>query len=84
MAAKGADLYGSRFANFLSTKPLVFSRSEDPLEADDWLRTIERKLIITQCINNEKVLFASNQLEAAACAWWDNFRAMHPVGHVPS
>lgn len=84
MAAEGADLYGSRFADFLNTKPPVFSCSEDPLEADDWLRTIERKLIITQCADNEKVLYASNQLEGASSAWWDNLCAMQPVSSVPS
>lgn len=81
---RGADLCGSRFANFLSTKPPVFSCSEDPLKADDWLRTIEQKLIITQCAENKKVFYASNQLEGAACAWWGNFCAMQPADHVPS
>ena len=82
MAARGDSLYGSRFADFLSTKPPVFSRSEDPLEADNWLRTIERKLIITQCADNEKVFYASNQLEGAASAWWENFCAKIGRAHV--
>ena len=84
MAARGDSLYGSRFADFLSTKPPVFSCSEDPLEADDWLRNIERRLIIAQCTDHEKVLYASHQLEGAACAWWENFCAMQPANHVPS
>nr|AAX95580.1 hypothetical protein [Oryza sativa Japonica Group] len=31
-------------AEFQRTQPPVFTRSDDPLDADDWLRTIERKL----------------------------------------
>jgi hypothetical protein len=29
------------YKEFLSTQPPVFSKAEDPLEAEDWLRTIE-------------------------------------------
>lgn len=84
MAVGGAGLYGSRFADFLSMKPHLFSHSEDPLEADDWLLTIERKLIITRYADNEKVFYASNQFEGATYAWWDNFCAMQPTSYVPS
>lgn len=38
-----------RLAEFLRTQPPTFSRSEDPLEADDWLRLVERKLNVAQC-----------------------------------
>ena len=31
-------------SEFLRTQPPTFSRSEDPLDADDWLRLVERKL----------------------------------------
>ena len=47
-------------AEFLRTQPPTFSRSEDPLDADDWLRLIERKLTIAQCQEHEKALFASH------------------------
>ena len=53
-------------AEFLRTNPPTFSRSDDPLDADDWLRLVERKLRIAQCQENEKALFASHQLEGAA------------------
>ena len=53
-------------AEFLRTQPPTFSRSEDPLDADDWLRLVERKLSIAQCQEHEKALYASHQLEGAA------------------
>ena len=44
---------------FLKGRPLVFSCATDPLEADDWLRAVERQLNIAQCDNQQKVLYAS-------------------------
>ncbi|MBJ4058611.1 retrotransposon gag domain-containing protein [Salmonella enterica subsp. enterica serovar Goldcoast] len=69
-------------SEFLRTQPPTFSRSEDPLDADDWLVLIERKLSVAQCQEHEKALFASHQLEGAALAWWGSFLAMQPAGHT--
>ena len=44
---------------FLKGHPPVFKHSADPLQADDWLRAIERQLEIAQCDDKEKVLYAS-------------------------
>ena len=41
---------------FLKGHPSVFKHSTDPLEADDWLRAIERQ---PQCNDREKVLYAA-------------------------
>jgi len=59
---------------FLKGHPPVFKHSTDPLEADDWLRAIERQLEIAQCDDREKVLYAAGQLQGAALDWWDSFR----------
>ena len=34
---------------FLKGRPPVFSHTTDPLEADDWLRAMEKQLNIAQC-----------------------------------
>jgi hypothetical protein len=47
---------------FQRTKPPTFSHSIEPMDANDWLKTIEKKLQVVQCNNREKVLFASHQL----------------------
>ena len=44
---------------FLKGHPPIFKHSTNPLQADDWLRAIERQLEITQCDDKEKVLYAS-------------------------
>ncbi|XP_024312059.1 LOW QUALITY PROTEIN: uncharacterized protein LOC100823542 [Brachypodium distachyon] len=63
-----------RLTRFLRLHPPTFANSAEPIEADDWLRVIEKKLATIQCTEQEKVLYASHQLEGAAAAWWDNFK----------
>jgi hypothetical protein len=48
---------------FMKGHPPVFTHSTDPLDADDWLRTVEKQLDIAQCNDMEKVLYASGQLQ---------------------
>ncbi|XP_066320342.1 uncharacterized protein [Miscanthus floridulus] len=38
---------------------------------------MERQLEIAQCDDNEKVLYASRQLQGAALDWWDSFYFSH-------
>jgi hypothetical protein len=47
------------------------------MDADDWLKTIEKKLQVVQCNNHGKVLFASHQLEGPAADWWDAYVEAH-------
>ena len=60
---------------FLRTKPPTFAGSSNPLEADDWLRVIERKLEPFECQDRDKVLLAAHQLTGTALAWWENYCA---------
>jgi hypothetical protein len=43
------------------------------MEAEDWLRSIEKKLEIAQCTDQEKVLFAAHQLFGIAAEWWEMY-----------
>jgi hypothetical protein len=63
-----------RLTRFLRLKPPTFSSSAEPIDADDWLRTISNKLDTVQCLEPEKVLYATHQLEGPAAAWWDNYK----------
>jgi hypothetical protein len=49
-----------KLGEFQRTKPPTFSHSIEPMDADDWWKTIEKKLQVVQCNNREKVLFASH------------------------
>jgi hypothetical protein len=45
-----------KLGEFWRTKPSTFSQSIEPMDADDWLKTIEKKLQVVQCNNGKKVL----------------------------
>jgi hypothetical protein len=67
----------SRLAEFLRTHPTTFSQAKDPKEVEDWLKGVEMKLVIAQCIDHEKVLFAVNQLYGTAANWWETYCNTH-------
>ena len=58
--------------------PPVFTHATNPLEADDWLRAVEKQLNIAQCNNLEKVLYDSGQLQGATQDWCESFQYGHP------
>ncbi|WVZ97507.1 hypothetical protein U9M48_043034 [Paspalum notatum var. saurae] len=62
---------------FMKLRPTPFAGSHDPLEAHDWIRTIERKLEIINCDEPTKVALATHQLTGAALAWWESYREAH-------
>src|SRR3954471_13909297 len=68
--------------DFILLKPPVFSCSSEPLEVDDWLRSIERKLEAAHVAPDDRVIFAVYFLEGAALQWWENYVAMKPDGHL--
>jgi hypothetical protein len=61
----------------MSHHPPAFSHAVDPLDADDWLKVIRKKLDITQCNDREKVLYALGRLEGVVSDWWDVFTEAH-------
>jgi hypothetical protein len=67
----------SRLAKFLRTRPTTFSQAKDPMEAEDWLKGVEKKLVITQCTDREKILFAAHQLYGTAANWWETYCNTH-------
>src|SRR3954471_16706131 len=67
----------SKLSELQKTRPPTFSHTDKPLEAEDWLRDVERKLNIAQCSDPEKVLYAPHYLTGAAASWWENFLHMH-------
>jgi hypothetical protein len=63
--------------NFQRTKPPTYSYTVEPMDADDWLKSVEKKLQVVQYKNHEKVLLASHQLFGPAADWWDAYVEAH-------
>jgi hypothetical protein len=66
-----------RLGDFQRTKPPTFSYAVEPMDANDWLKSVEKKLQVVQCNNCEKVLLASHQLSSPAADWWDAYMEAH-------
>jgi isochorismate synthase EntC len=66
-----------RLGDFQRTKLSTFSHFVEPMDADDWLKTVEKKLQVVQRNNREKVLLASHQLIGHAADWWDAYVEAH-------
>jgi hypothetical protein len=64
-------------AEFLGTRPSTFSQAKDPMDAEGWLKGVEKKLVIAQCTYREKVLFAVHQLYGTIANWWETYCNIH-------
>jgi hypothetical protein len=69
------------YLDFSETRPPLFVKAEDPLEADEWIRVIEQKFGLLRCSETQKPLFAPQQLRGPASTWWGNFMAVQPANH---
>jgi hypothetical protein len=66
-----------RLGDFQHTKLPIFSCAVEPMGADDWLKSVEKKLQVVQCNNREKVLLAFHQLSGPVADWWDAYVEAH-------
>ncbi|XP_073355007.1 uncharacterized protein [Aegilops tauschii subsp. strangulata] len=68
----------STLAEFKKHAPPTFVETAEPLDADDWVRTIEDLLELVGCTEDrERVAYAAHCLGGTARAWWDGFKVMH-------
>ena len=56
----------SRLNDFQRTHPPQFSVAADPLDTDDWLRIMDKKLDIARVQDEDKVAYATHYLEGPA------------------
>jgi hypothetical protein len=47
------------------------------MDVEDWLKGVEKKLVIAQCTDREKVLFAAHQLFGTTANWWETYCNTH-------
>jgi hypothetical protein len=66
-----------KLKNFQNTNPPMFSKTEEPLDADDWLQSMENNLEVAGVEAAEKMLFATHYLSGPARSWWNSARAMN-------
>jgi hypothetical protein len=64
------------YLDFSETRPPLFVKAKNPLEADEWIRVIEQKFGLLRCMETQKPLFAAQQLRGPASTWWGNYVAI--------
>jgi hypothetical protein len=72
------------YPDFFGTHPPLFNRTEEPLDVDAWINTIESKfdLLTMPCSEANKARFATQQLRGSAHLWWDHYNGMLLAEHV--
>jgi hypothetical protein len=65
----------------METRPQVFAKGEETLDAIEWLQVIEQKFGLIQCTEVQKSLFAAQQLREAASTWRSNFVSIQLLDH---
>src|ERR1041385_8573444 len=68
--------------DFMRLNPPLFHQPEQPLDADDWLRDINRLLEFTNVSAADYVNFASYFLRGPAAQWWDTYKGSLAEGTV--
>jgi hypothetical protein len=53
---------GVSLSDFQNTRPLPFAFAAEPIDVEDWLRDIERKLDTVGCNDEEKLRYTSYML----------------------
>ena len=68
----------SDFKEFQDTEPPVFKEAEEPLQAEEWLNTLEHKFHLLRLTEKMKAEYASHQLQGPAGIWWHHYRSTLP------
>ncbi|WVZ88188.1 hypothetical protein U9M48_034735 [Paspalum notatum var. saurae] len=76
---------GISYRDFEDLRPPIFSKCPEPLDADDWLRTIRSKFtLLPELTEQQKARFAGQLLQGPAGAWHATFLEMQRAGHEPT
>jgi hypothetical protein len=71
------------YEKFKAMRPPLFTKAEEPLEADAFTKALEAMVSIftLPCSEEHKAGFAAQQLMGEALIWWEHFKSMQPQGH---
>jgi hypothetical protein len=69
----------SSFKDFMDTKPPIFREVEEPLQADEWLSTIEQRFRLLRLTEGMKASYAGHQLQGPTSVWWNHHRTTFPA-----
>ena len=69
-------------SEFVHLNPTIFCNSEQPLDADDWLRDIAFEMESANVAPESLVAFATYFLKGPAAQWWSTHKSTLPTGTI--
>jgi hypothetical protein len=63
----------------MDTKPPIFREPEEPLQADEWLSTIEQRFRLLRLTEGMKASYVGHQLQGPIGIWWNHHRTTFPT-----
>jgi hypothetical protein len=73
----GVNQY-SNFKDFMDTRPPIFKEAAEPLDAEEWINTMEDKFRVLRLTEVLKTEYAAHQLQGPAGMWWKHHRTTFP------
>jgi hypothetical protein len=73
----GVNQY-SNFKDFMDTRPPIFKEATEPLDAEEWVNTMEDKFRVLRLTEVLKTKYATHQLQGPAGMWWKHHRTTFP------
>ncbi|XP_057965479.1 uncharacterized protein LOC131156045 [Malania oleifera] len=74
---------GDSYEKFTHLKPPTFARSTNPILAKNWIREIEKILVVLRCTEEQKVLYATFKLTGEGERWWEAIKLLKEQRLVP-
>jgi hypothetical protein len=68
----------SNFKDFMDTRPPIFKEATEPLDAEEWINTMEDKFRVLRLTEVLKTEYAAHQLQVPAGMWWKHHRTTFP------
>jgi hypothetical protein len=62
----------------MDTRPPIFKETAEPLDAEEWLNTMEDKFHVLRMIEVLKTEYTAHQLQGLAGMWWKHHRTTFP------
>jgi hypothetical protein len=68
----------NNFKDFMDTRPPIFKEATEPLDAEEWINTMEDKFHVLRLTEVMKTEYAAHQLQGPAGMWWKHHRTTFP------
>jgi hypothetical protein len=62
----------------MDTKPQIFREAVEPLDAEEWINTMEDKFRLLRLTEVLKIEYDAPQLQRPAGMWWKQYRNTFP------